>query len=226
MARLAPQIYRLIIMDSITLEVQPRNKDLKAKDLRRDNLIPVEFYGRGVENQSFQVDYQTFRRLYRKAGNNTIISLKSAGEDEINALVHKVDYHPVTDLITHVEFINVRKGEAITTTVELAFEGVAPAVKELGGTFNAHMNEVEIKCLPKDLIHGITVNIESLVDFHTYIRVKGLSVPAGIELLADPEDVVAAVSPPREEEPEEAPAEEAATATSEVDAEKKEEAAE
>ncbi len=213
-------------MDSITLEVQPRNKDLKAKDLRRDNLIPVEFYGRGVENQSFQVDYQTFRRLYRKAGNNTIISLKSAGEDEINALVHKVDYHPVTDLITHVEFINVRKGEAITTTVELAFEGVAPAVKELGGTFNAHMNEVEIKCLPKDLIHGITVNIESLVDFHTYIRVKGLSVPAGIELLADPEDVVAAVSPPREEEPEEAPAEEAATATSEVDAEKKEEAAE
>jgi large subunit ribosomal protein L25 len=190
-------------MDNVELEVQSRNKELKVSDLRSQNLIPAEYYGRGVENKSIQMDYQTFRRVYRTAGGNTIITLKVDGKEEINVLAHEVQLDPITDAYVHVDFANVRMGEALQTKVSLEFIGIAPAVKELAGVLTTATTEVEIKCLPKDLIHGIEVNIEGLTEFTDYIRVKDLIVPDTIEILNDPEDVVANVSAPREEVEEE-----------------------
>ena len=188
-------------MDTMILEVQSRDKSLKAKDLLAANLIPIEFYGKGVENQSLQVDYQTFRRLFRATGTNMIIELSvDGGKSKMNVLVHDVDYHPATDSITHVDLINVRMGELIHTKIPLELVGVAPAVKELGGTLMSHLTELDVKCLPKDLIHSIEVDVESIIDFHTFIRVKDLVVPSTLEVLSEAEDVVVAAVAPRVEE--------------------------
>ena len=110
-------------MDTVELEVQTRDKSLKVKDLRLKNLIPAEYYGRGVENKSLQMDYQTFRRVFNKAGTNTLVALKIDGKEEATVLVHDVSMHPVTDEYTHIDFANVRMGEAITTKVPLEFTG-------------------------------------------------------------------------------------------------------
>jgi len=196
--RISPAIY-LNFMDSIVLDVQTRDKSIKAKDLLANNLLPIEYYGKGVENQSFQVDYQTFRRLFKKAGSNTIIELNTGAGKPLLVLVHDVSYHPATDRFTHVDVINVRMGEKLHTKVPLEFVGMAPAVKELGGVFTAHMHEIEVECLPKDLIHSIEVDISSIVDFHSYVRVQDLVVPSTVVILHEPEDVVANVSAPKVE---------------------------
>lgn len=189
-------------MDTVELEVQSRSKGVKVGDLRAKNLIPAEYYGKGVENKSLQMDYQSFRRVFRTAGGNTIITLKVDGKDELNVLAHQVQLDPITDSIRHVDFSNVRMGEAIQTKTPLEFIGVAPAVKELSGTLMTNLTEVEIKCLPRDLIRNIEVSIEGLAEFSDYIRVKDLIVPDTIEILNDPEAVVANVIAPREEEEE------------------------
>ncbi|MBL4694780.1 50S ribosomal protein L25 [Candidatus Gracilibacteria bacterium] len=187
-------------MDAVALDVQTRDKAVKAKNLLKADLIPLEFYGRGVENQSLQVDYQTFRRLFRKTGSNTIIELKVEGKDSVNVLVHKVARHPIDDKIVHVDFINVRMGESIHTHVPVSFVGLAPAVKELAGTFMAHLNQINITCLPKDLIHSIEVDVSSLVDFQSFIRVKDLNVGEAITIEHNEGDVVCTVVAPRVEE--------------------------
>jgi len=184
----------------MTLEIQARETDRKAKDLLKDQIIPVEYYGNGVKNQSLQVDYQTFRKLFRVSGTNTVIELNIDGKEKKNVLVHNVDFHPVTDQITHIEFINVKMNEEIQTQVPLEFEGVAPAVKELGGTLTHNLDYLEIKCLPKDLLHSWTVNVEPIVDFHTSIRVQDLNLPATVTVLNDPEDVVVSASAPQVED--------------------------
>lgn len=186
----------------MSLDVQSRDKNMKAKELLAANIIPIEFYGRGVKNKSLQVDYQTFRKLFRVTGTNMIVELNVDGSEKINALVQDVVYNPATDSITHVDFINVKMGEAIHTHIPLELVGVAPAVKELSGMLMHHLNEIEVKCLPKDLVHTIEVNIDSLIDFNTYIRVKDLVVPSTLEVLNDPEDVVVTVVAPRVEEEE------------------------
>lgn len=194
-------------MDTIELEAQTRDKGAKAKDLLNENFIPAEYYGRGVENKSLKMDYQTFRRAFNKAGTNTIIDLKFGGKAH-KVLVHEVQYHPVADTITHVDFINVKMDQEIHTHIPLEFVGVSIAVKDHSGTLMTHIQEVEVKCLPKDLVHSIAVSIDPLVDFHVNIRVKDLTIPAGLTILNEPEDVVVTAMAPRVEE--EAPVESAA----------------
>lgn len=190
-------------MDTVTLDVKTRDPDIKASRLRRQKLIPIEYYGKGVENKSLQADYQSFRKVYRATGSNTIINFKIDGKENLNVLVQEVSRDPVTDFISHVDVINVRMGEKLQTKIPLKFVGTAPAVKELGGILMTNINEIDVKCLPKDLIRGIEVNIDSLVDYNSYIRIKDLVLPDTITVLNEPEDVVATVVAPREEEEEE-----------------------
>ncbi|MBD3360528.1 50S ribosomal protein L25 [Candidatus Peregrinibacteria bacterium] len=190
-------------MDTVTLEVKTRDPNVRASRLRRQKLIPIEYYGKGVENKSLQADYQGFRKVYLATGSNTIINFMVDGKENLNVLVQEVERDPVTDFISHVDVINVRMGEKLQTRIPLKFTGTAPAVKELGGILMTNINEIDVKCLPKDLIHNIEVNIDSLVDYNSYIRIKDLVVPDTIAVLNDPEDVVATVVAPKEEEEEE-----------------------
>lgn len=200
-SKLGGQItYEAIYMDSISLDVQARDKSVKAKDLLKMNLVPLEFYGKGVENMSLQVDYQTFRKVYRTAGSNTVIELNVDGKKKLDALVQKVQYNPVTDTFMHVDFVNVRANQEIHTKIPVELVGLSLAVKDHGGTLMQHLNEVDVKCMPKDLVHSIEVDLAPLVDFHTYIRVKDLAVPKGITILNELEDIVANVSQPKVEE--------------------------
>src|SRR3989338_9877331 len=194
-------------MEILSLDVQSRDKSLKARDLLRSNLIPLEYYGRGVGNKSLQVDYQTFRKLFRIAGSNTVIELNVDGKEKINVLVHEIQQNPITDTITHVDFINVKMDQELQTNIPFEFVGDAPAVRELAGILTHHLNEVEVKCLPKYLVHNIVVDVTTLVDFNVFVRIKDLVVPEGITILNDPEAIVANVVPPRIEEEPVAPAE-------------------
>lgn len=187
-------------MDNTLLEAQVRDMALSAKNVRRQNMIPANYYGHGVDNVSLMMDYQKFRRLFRKAGENTIIDLKIDGVGDKKVLVHHVDYHPVTDAYQHVEFINVRMDEEVTTHITITLEGTAPAVKEQGGILMQTLDQLEIRCLPGDLIHEVTLSVESLADFHTALHVSDISVPAKITVLNDPKQTVASVQAPREEE--------------------------
>lgn len=190
-------------IETPVLSALPRDLSAKAKNLRKENFIPAVFYGHGVDNVSIQMDYQTFRKVYRTAGENTIIDLKIEGLGDKKVLVHNVDYHPVSDAYSHVEFINVRMDEEVTTHVDIELEGQAPAVKEFAGVLVQNLDAIEIRCLPANLIHGVTVNIESLVDFNAVIHVSDIVLPDNITLLTDLKTTVATVTPPREEEPEE-----------------------
>ena len=187
-------------MDKVTFTAQPRDKSVKAKILRKKNLIPAEYYGHGVENMSLQLDYQSFRKLYKKAGNNTVIDLEVEGKGMKNVLIHNVDTHTVSDLYTHVEFINVRMDEEVTTTIPVRLEGTAPAVKDMGGTLIQNLDGIDVTCLPKDLVHEIVIDVSSLVDFNSSITVADLKIPKGITVTNEPDASVAYVTPPREEE--------------------------
>ncbi len=196
-------------MDTISLAVQARDKSQSVKSLREQDLLPIEFYGKGVDNQSLQIDYQTFRRAFKVAGTNTVLELKVDDDKAVNAIVHDVHYHPVTDKMTHVDLMNVRMDVAITAKIPLHFVGSAPAVTNLGGTLNVNLHEIEIKCLPKYLLHEIEVSIEPIVDYSVGIRIEDLNLSDKIEILHDPEQlIVGAVPPTVEEEPEPAEGEE------------------
>lgn len=193
-------------METITLEVKSRSAGISAKDTRRGDLIPCVFYGPKQENKSLEVDYQTFRRIFDKAGGNTVLELDIDGKDKINVLVHDLQHDPVTDKFTHIDFKFVDLNKEVTTEVPLVAVGESKAVRELAGSLQAK-EMVTVTCMAKIIPHQIEFDITPLEDFHSSIQVKDLKLPEGVVITEDPDLSIASVLAPRAEE-EEAPVEE------------------
>ena len=162
--------------------------------------IPTILYGRGIENRMLWVNRREFNRIREEAGESTILKLKLENGEERNVLIKEIQRDILNGKPTHADFYQVRMDEKIEAKVEIEFVGESPVVKELGGILIKNMDEIEVKCLPGDLPPKIEVNVGRIKNFEDYIYVKDLPVSDKVELLADPENVVAMVTEPRSEE--------------------------
>jgi len=181
--------------DKLNLKCDLRTE--RAKDLRKQSIIPAVLYGKKQASTSIQLDYHDFRRTFEKSGYNTIIELEVAEGKKIPVLVHEVVLDPIKDTFTHIDFFAVQMDQKITAMVPLNYVGVSPAIKDLGGILIHNKNEIEVECLPKDLIHNIDLDISTLVDFHSSIKVNAIKEIKKIKILDNPETLLLTVSAPR-----------------------------
>jgi len=188
-------------MEKIILEVT-EGVYATAKDARKADRIPMVYYGKDVKNRNFSVDYQTFRRAYKKGGRSTILYLHSEKGEDFPVLVKDVQYDPVSDKAMHIDLKAVDLNKAIRTRIPIVLKGIPLAVKDLAGILVQNKDAVEVECLPKDLVHEFELDVTSIVDFHTSLTVKDIKVPAGIKILDAMNINVATVSAPRAEEEE------------------------
>jgi large subunit ribosomal protein L25 len=174
----------------------------KVSALRRAGRLPAVVYGHGIESDSISIDTHEFEQLRRHTGPNALVDLSVDGGQAQPVLVHSIQVHAVNRRPLHVDLFVVRMTEELTVDVPLVTTSDAPAVALLGGTVLHPIESVRVRALPDQLPQSIEYSIESLVDFEATIRVRDLSVPAGVTLLTDGDDIVARVQPPRvEEEP-------------------------
>lgn len=186
----------------LQLNIEQRDGARGADIVRKEGKIPAVFYGRKEESTPVAVDEGEFHRIWQQAGESTILSLEGVGEAK-EALIHDVAVHPVSGKPLHADFYVIEKGKKLEVTVPFEFVGVAPAVKNLGATLIKVMHEVDVEVLPKDLPHEIAIDVSVLVDFESQITIKDLKLPDGVNVLAEPDEVIAAVAEPKEEEEEE-----------------------
>jgi large subunit ribosomal protein L25 len=172
----------------------------KAKHLRNDKKIPAVIYGNDYESRSIAVNALTFNKVFEEAGESALINLKIDDESKLKVLVHDIQIDAVTGGIIHVDFYKVNMKEKIKTAIPIVEIGESSAVVDLEGALITNKDEVEVECLPADLIPEIEVDISVLKTFEDVIKVSDLKVPAGIEILDDSEEVVFLIQPPRSEE--------------------------
>lgn len=173
----------------------------KLKELRQEGKLPVICYGAGEENRPLWVSAKEFGKVWKAAGESTIIELDTM-EGKKNVLIQDVAMDAVRGEPIHVDFLAVRMDKPIVATVPLVFTGEAPAVKALGGGLVKILHEIDVEALPKDLPHEITVNISTLAAFDDQITVGALILPAGVSAQLDATEIVALVEAPRVEEEE------------------------
>lgn len=180
------------------LAVVKRDIQKNTKSLRHEGILPAVVYGRSEESTPISVSQKEFDRVFHEAGESTVITLTGLG-DVREALIHEVSIHPVSGLVIHADFYAIEKGQTVTVSVPLEFEGVSPAVKDLGGILVKVMHELEIEVLPKDLPSEILVDISALKNLDDKILVSDLKVPASAILSAELDEVVAMISVAQEE---------------------------
>lgn len=172
----------------------------KVKNLRKEGLIPAVMYGHDTEPMAMTVERKAFDKIFNEAGTSALIELKINDKSPVKVLSHEPQIDPVSNQTLHVDFYKVRMDEKIKTEIPLEFIGESEAVTTLDGSLVTNRDSVEVECLPNDLISQIEVDLSALKTFENSITVADLNVPAGIEVLTEPEEVIAIVEEPRSEE--------------------------
>lgn len=188
-------------MDALELKAEARSTTGKGLgQLRRQGFVPAVVYGKGVEADPIQIDAKVLRKVLAQAGTHQLIALQIGNKKPRMTLARDIQIDAVKRSVLHVDFYAVNMREKVTAEVPLVFVGVSPAVKDLNGILVHGLSEVEIECLPADLISSIEVNVEGLTELDSMLTVADLVVPSTIAILSDPESLVAKVEPPRLEE--------------------------
>ncbi len=189
----------------LTLEVTKRETSgAKAPALLRAGTIPAVVYGPHQEATPIAFSAAAFTKVLREAGEATIVSLEGLGAS-LPTLIHEVDLDPVTHTPRHVDFYAVTKGEKVEVAIPLTFVGESAAVTA-GANLVKVLHEIEVEADPMNLPHAIEVDISALAALDDRISAKDLQLPAGVELVTEPDEVVALAQAVVEEKEEVAPA--------------------
>lgn len=180
-------------MEGITLDVTPRETGKKAvRDSRRSEMVPCVMYGFEESPKSFNAPELAMRKLIFTDEFHRINVVFEGKTYE--CVLKKVDFHPVTDKPIHADFQILHPGEKINLKIPVHFEGVSIGQKN-GAIAQTFVNEVRVRCLPKDLPNHVKVDISPL-RIGQSLMVKDLVID-GIEFLTPAHQTLVTITVPR-----------------------------
>jgi large subunit ribosomal protein L25 len=190
-------------MDQIELEVRPRSVvGKRVKFLRREGVVPCVVYGRADPMNIQGPELDVARAIVRAGGQ--LITLRVEGEDEGRmVLARELQRDVISGQLLHADFLEVDITERIQVSVSLVLRGEPSLVEANEAVLLQALNEVEIECLPTDILQSIEVDVSGLADFDDAVHVRDLRLPDTIEVLTPGDEMIARLEPIEEEEEEE-----------------------
>jgi large subunit ribosomal protein L25 len=182
-------------MERVEIQAQSRTVQGKqVKKLRAQDLVPAVVYGPDTPPKPIQIQWRSLFRILQQSGSTSLINLLVEGEpNPYVVLPREIQLDALTGRLQHVDFYQVRLTEKVRTMPRLVFVGESPLV-QLGDAVLIHsMTEVQVECLPTDLINSIEVDVSGLEALGDNVVVGDLPVPPEVTIMADPDDVVVSV---------------------------------
>lgn len=158
-----------------------------AKALRTQGLIPCELYGAG-KNVHFTVSEAAVRKLIYTP-EIFLVELDVNGE-KVNAVMKEIQFHPVSERVLHIDFLQVVDGKPVVMEVPVKLEGHAVGVRA-GGKLSLEMRKLRVKGLATAIPEKLVINIDNL-ELGKTIQVKDLRFD-DLELLNGLQSVVCSV---------------------------------
>jgi large subunit ribosomal protein L25 len=186
--------------ERVKLIVSERTKlgSSESRRLRRQGLIPGVLYGRANPIAIAIGERDLRHALTGRAGSHAVLDVAIDGGSEHSAILKEFQRDKVRGTITHVDLQEVRLDQPIQTAVSITLVGEPVGVKE-GGVLNQVANEVNIEALPLEVPQHLEADVSGLGIGDT-LRLSGVTVPAGVKFLDDPDEtVIASVQMAREE---------------------------
>jgi large subunit ribosomal protein L25 len=180
----------------LTIDCQKRPDGSKPNALRRDGKIPATLYGHnGTESLHLVIDAKQAGFLVRDASvNNSLIQVNIPDLSwNGKALLREVQKHPWRGYLYHLSFFSVAAHGEIEVSVPLNFVGDAVGVKNEGGTLDAVLTELAVKCNPESIPDKIDVDVSAL-KVGDALHVNELKLPSGVEVLGESDRVVVMIA--------------------------------
>ena len=150
-------------MKHIELKGQVREAGNKAavKAVRRAGHVHCNIYGLGMENVLFTIDAQDLKTITHTP-NSYIINLELNDGKKFFAVLHEVQYHPVTDEALHVDFLAVCEDKPVTIEVPVIVTGHSEGVK-MGGKLLVSSRKLRVSAMMDKLPDVLEVDSTHLM---------------------------------------------------------------
>jgi large subunit ribosomal protein L25 len=192
-----------IMAEKKDYKVQAKVRDGRGKNdarrARREGMVPITVYGGGAETVAAVAPLRDLAAILRSGGGrNTIFTIDVEGVGESEVMFHDRQIDPVKGRLIHADLTRLVKGQKIEVTVPLHLTGEPFGVKEKQGVLEQIIREIEIRCQPREIPDSLDVDVSNL-DVHDLLHVSDIQVSEAIEILTDPEQVIATVGIVKEE---------------------------
>jgi large subunit ribosomal protein L25 len=186
---------------TISLDAKPRSERGKnaSRRQRAQGLVPVTVYGGGKDTASASIVKREFAALLRGHGRNVIFTLNVDGA-KTPVKIADMQVDPVKGTLIHMDLMRISLTEKSKFEAPVKIVGESAGVKTDGGILEVVTHALAVRCLPGDLPASIDVDVTPL-GIGDKIKVGDLKVDGKVEILDDPETVIATVVAPRAEEP-------------------------
>ena len=188
--------------DTLTLSAVKRDRAGKgsARAARRSGEIPAVIYGDRKEPLSITINANEFRKLINQPGIfSQLLNITVDGSDN-SVLTRDIQFHPVTDVPLHADFLRVSKGAKIAVMVAVEFinEDKSQGLKT-GGILNVVRHEVELECPANAIPENIVVDLDG-TNVGDSIHISAISLPDGVTpTITDRDFTVATIAAPASE---------------------------
>ncbi len=198
-------------MESINIKGYKREATGKqsSKTLRKDAKTPCVLYG-GKDKVHFYMPMAYLKDIIYTP-KVSFINIDVDGKT-YKTILQDVQFHPVSEVVLHMDFLEIFEDKKIKVMIPMAFKGESPGVLK-GGLLTKSIKKIPIQGLPKDIPNKIEVDV-SKIELGATAKVKDIKVK-NYEILMPGHSPVASVIVPRalkskgiEEEEEEVPKEE------------------
>jgi large subunit ribosomal protein L25 len=166
----------------------------ETRKIRRNGMVPAILYkSGGGEALQFSVNPAEFRHLiYTPKFKMAEIALNGKTH---KCIVKDIQFHPVTDEVLHLDFLELVPGVKFKATVPLRYIGQAPGVKS-GGKFIPTLRSVNILTTPEKAVDEVSADI-SLMELGSTLRVRDIIAVEGVTITNQPAVPIASIEIPR-----------------------------
>ena len=177
-------------MKTIAISGSPRENVGKrdAKGLRYEGKAPAVLYG-GKEQHHFSVLITDLKDVIYTAEAN-FVEIDLDGK-KTRAIVKDAQFHPLTDLLLHIDFLQLFDDKEIIMEIPVKLTGTSPGVK-MGGKMVQKLRKLRVKSLPSDMPQSVDVSISKL-EVGSIIRVRDVK-KGKFTIVNTPDDTITSVS--------------------------------
>lgn len=152
-----------------------------ARALRRQGLIPAVIYSRQGKPMSFSLPQKELTLTYLKGGFfNNIVSIQ-LGKEKFFALPKDMQFHPVTDVIEHADFLQVDENSIVRVRIPVRLLNMDRCIGiKRGGSLNIVRHHVELFCSPKNIPSAIEIDMLA-VNIGDSVHVDSVTLPEGVK---------------------------------------------
>lgn len=182
-------------MKTIELNVKSREKGYKvAKELRANGYVPINFYAINKTNLNLAAKTLDLREIVYTS-HKPIVLLKVDGSNEtLKCIVKEITFDPVTDEITHIDFLGLVENHLLTTDLPIILKGT-PEGERLGGKLQQVLHKIKVRTTPDLLDDSIEIDISNL-EVGKSIQVKDIQ-KEGWKFFLPPDTMICSLKHPR-----------------------------